>query len=412
LANDLRTAVFRTLSPLLVPAGVLVAARLLLPHVAALPEGIRTWAPSAVLVLGALLATVFSRGRVFFALVTLGLAYLAARQWMAAGLAAWPARTVYTAMCLFVPMNLALFALFRERGIFNGHGGNKALLVILEVIVVGWLGLERQSVPVDLAAQPFLPAWMARGSPVPHAGLVLLAAAFAVVLGKALLRGSPIDVAIAGALYAFGAAVDAAARPEAFATYLLAAALMLTIGMLQDSYRMAFRDELTGLPSRRALGERMLGLGRRFTIAMVDVDHFKKFNDTYGHDIGDQVLRMVAAKMHDVGGGGRPYRYGGEEFAIVFPRQSIAEALPHLEALRERIADYQMAIRGPDRPKRTKTGKRRRAASGKAPRAVAVTVSIGVAERTERLDSPDRVIQSADKALYRAKKAGRNRVAR
>jgi PleD family two-component response regulator len=115
--------------------------------------------------------------------------------------------------------------------------------------------------------------------------------------------------------------------------------------------------------------------------------------------------------MRDVGGGGRPYRYGGEEFTIVFPRQGIEEAQPNLEALRARIADYRMAIRAPDRPKRTKTGKRRRAGAGKAPREVSVTISIGIAQRTDRLDSPEKVIRSADKALYHAKKAGRNRVA-
>lgn len=368
--------------------------------------------PWGVLALGSVLAAAFSRGRVFFALCTLALAYLGARQWMTGGLAGWPARTVYTAMCVFVPVNLALFALFRERGIFNGHGGNKALLIALQVIVVAWIGLERQAVPLELVAQPFLPGWAARGTTIPHAGLVALVIAFAVVLAKALLSRSPIDVAVAGALYAFGAAADTAVHPDAFATYLLAAALILTIGLLQDSYRMAFRDELTGLPSRRALGERMLGLGRRFAIAMVDVDHFKRFNDTHGHDVGDQVLRMVAARMREVGGGGRPYRYGGEEFAIVFARQSLDEALPHLEALRMHIADYKMAIRAPDRPKRKRTGKRRRAAAGKAPREVSVTVSIGVAQHTERLDTPEKVMHSADKALYRAKRGGRNRVAR
>jgi len=391
---------------------VLVGAWLLIPHAAELPEGVRTWMPWGVLFLGSILAAAFSRGRVFFALCTLALAYLGAHQWMPDGLASWPARTVYTAMCVFVPFNLALFTIFRERGIFNGHGGNKALLIALQVIVVAWIGLERQVVPLELIAQPFLPVWVARGTPIPHAGLASLGLAFAVVLAKALMSRSPIDVSVAGALYAFGAAVDAAAQPDAFATYLLAAALILTIGLLQDSYRMAFRDELTGLPSRRALGERMLGLGRRFAIAMVDVDHFKKFNDTYGHDVGDQVLRMVAAKIREVGGGGRPYRYGGEEFTIVFPRQGIDEVLPHLETLRASIANYRMAIRAPDRPKRTRTGKRRRVPQGKAPRQVSVTVSIGAAQHTERLDTPEKVIKSADKALYRAKKAGRNRVAR
>jgi diguanylate cyclase (GGDEF)-like protein len=394
---------------------VLVAAWLLLPYATDLPASIRTWLPWGVLMMGAALAAAFSRGRIFFALCTLALAYLGAEQWLtggtSGGLRAWPARAVYTAMCVFVPINLALFAIFRERGIFNGHGGNKALLIVLQVIVTAWFGLERQAVPLDLVAQPFLPMWLIRGTPIPHTGLVLLSIAFAAVLAKALLWRSPIDVAVAGALYAFAAAVDSAARPGSFSLYLLAAALILTIGMLQDSYRMAFRDELTGLPSRRALGDRMLGLGRRYAIAMLDVDHFKKFNDTYGHDVGDQVLRMVAARMRDVGGGGRPYRYGGEEFTIVFPRQGIEEAQPNLEALRARIADYRMAIRAPDRPKRTKTGKRRRAGAGKAPREVSVTISIGIAQRTDRLDSPEKVIRSADKALYRAKKAGRNRVA-
>ncbi len=406
------SVVLRTLGPLLAPAVVLAAARLALPQTGALPEGVPTWIPWGALVLGATLAAAFSRGRIFFALCTLALAYLGASQWMTTGLAGWPARTVHTAMCVFVPVNLALFAIFRERGIFNGHGGNKALLIALQVIVTAWIGLERQAVPLELATQPFLPAWLIRGTPIPDAGLMLLLVAFAVVLAKALLWRSPVDVAIAGALYAFGAAADGAARLDAFTIYLLAAALILTIGMLQDTYRMAFRDELTGLPSRRALGDRMLGLGRRYVIAMVDVDHFKKFNDSYGHDVGDQVLRMVAAKLRDVEGGGRPYRYGGEEFTIVFPNQSIDEAQPHLEALRTRIAGYRMAMRAPDRPKRTQTGKRRRAAASKAAREVSVTVSIGVAQRTEQLDTPEKVIQSADKALYRAKKAGRNRVAR
>jgi diguanylate cyclase (GGDEF)-like protein len=405
------TTFARTLSPLAAPAVVLIAARVLLPTAAALPAGAGAWIPWGTLGAGALLAAAFSRGRVFFALATLGLAYLGARNWLAVAPESWSARTVFTAMCVFVPFNLALFALSRERGILNGHGGNKSLLIALQVIVTAWIGLERQAVPLELVAQPFLPRWLAPATSIPDAGLVLLVVAFGAVLAKALIRHSPIEVAVAGAIYAFGVAADAVARPSAFAVYLTAAALILTIGTLQDSYRMAFRDELTGLPSRRALNDRLLGLGRRYAIAMVDVDHFKKFNDTYGHDVGDQVLRMVAAKLRGVGGGGRAYRYGGEEFTVVFPRQSIDDALPHLERLRKYVEDYRMALRGADRPKRTRAGKRRRSPESKA-RAVSVTVSIGIAQRSERHDVPDKVIRAADKALYRAKRAGRNCVAR
>jgi len=189
------------------------------------------------------------------------------------------------------------------------------------------------------------------------------------------------------------------------------AGLMVTIAVLQDTFRMAFRDELTGIPSRRALNERLAGLGSRYAIAMADVDHFKKFNDTYGHDLGDQVLRMVASRINEVGGGGKAYRYGGEEFTIVFPGKEAAEAVPYLEALRGEVESYRLALRGSDRPKKAKRSKRERG-GWRGRNAVSVTISIGVAERNDRLVTPQAVIEAADRALYRAKEKGRNRVSR
>jgi diguanylate cyclase (GGDEF)-like protein len=191
----------------------------------------------------------------------------------------------------------------------------------------------------------------------------------------------------------------------------MAAELMLAIAVLQDTFRMAFRDELTGVPSRRALNEQLAALGSRYAIAMVDVDHFKKFNDTFGHDIGDQVLKMVAARIARVGGGGKAFRYGGEEFTVLFPGQDTEDAIPHLETLREEIESYGMALRGTDRPARTKGAKRQRG-GWRGKNAVSVTVSIGVAERNERSGTPRAVIQAADRALYRAKEKGRNRLSR
>ena len=84
---------------------------------------------------------------------------------------------------------------------------------------------------------------------------------------------------------------------------------------------------------------------------MADVDHFKNFNDTHGHDIGDQVLKLVAARLAEVEGGGRAFRYGGEEFCVIFDGRTAAQALPHLEAIRASIEDYQMAIRSEERPR-------------------------------------------------------------
>jgi len=188
------------------------------------------------------------------------------------------------------------------------------------------------------------------------------------------------------------------------------ALFILIVALLQESHRLAFRDELTGLPGRRALEERLHALGDSYAIAMVDVDHFKQFNDTHGHDTGDQVLRLVAARLAEVGGGGTAFRYGGEEFTVLFAGRTLGEAAPHLEAIRASIEHYRIALRGEDRPKKPEEGSKRRAGQS-ADKALSVTVSIGAAQPGKRLKTPAQVLKAADEALYRAKKAGRNRVA-
>jgi len=115
---------------------------------------------------------------------------------------------------------------------------------------------------------------------------------------------------------------------------------------------------------------------------------------------------MVASKLAQVQGGGRAYRYGGEEFAIIFPGKEVEETLPHLEAVREEVAEAAFTIRRRIRRRRAESekGSRRRRIQ------VSITVSIGVAAKNTRHANPDQVIRAADQALYLAKEAGRNRL--
>lgn len=183
--------------------------------------------------------------------------------------------------------------------------------------------------------------------------------------------------------------------------------LALVAAVAHEAYQMAFRDELTGLPGRRALNERLQRLGRNYVIAMADVDHFKKFNDSHGHDVGDQVLRVVASQLRKIGGGGRAYRYGGEEFTLLFPGKTLEQCLPHLEAVRKAVETYRLQLRDKEnRPRDDRQGRQRRAGSCAAQ--VSVTLSMGVAERGAAQASPEQVIKAADQALYSAKEAGRN----
>jgi len=181
--------------------------------------------------------------------------------------------------------------------------------------------------------------------------------------------------------------------------------LFYIYAILKDSFTMAFRDELTGIPSRRALMQYVQTLGRKYVVVMSDIDHFKKFNDSYGHDVGDEVLKLVASKLNKVSGGGKAFRYGGEEFILVFPRKTMAEVLPHVEALRQTIADYPIAIRAKNRPKKAPKTSNAQLGSGETAR---VTTSFGIAQRNSEFSTFSRIMKQADIALYAAKKDGRN----
>ncbi|MEH6444878.1 MAG: GGDEF domain-containing protein [Oceanospirillaceae bacterium] len=182
--------------------------------------------------------------------------------------------------------------------------------------------------------------------------------------------------------------------------------LLLVMALFKRSLSMAYIDELTGIPGRRALNERMVKLGKNYTAAMLDIDFFKKFNDTHGHDVGDQVLRMVAQKINQVKGG-TAYRYGGEEFCILFPSIDTEMAEESLEQVRLAVEQATLRVRAKKRTKNNKKGRNQRGVGGNG-EAVSVTISGGVAT-TRTKTSP---LKAADIALYKAKEQGRNRICR
>lgn len=397
---------------LLAPAVMLVTAWLLVPLVSELPSslaGIRIYSVHFVLGLGLVLSIAFRRGRIVLALLMLAAAYLCYTLLLQRDLDGFQARTVFIALSVFVPFNFAVLSLIAERGTFNIYGARRLAVIALEAAFTWWIILADKA---EITAWAYAPLhdtrWFAE-SPIPHLGLTIIALGLVICLMVWYIKSSPLDLGLAVTTVAFGVGMNGITTPNLFPVFIVAAGLMLIVAMLQTTYGMAFRDELTGLPSRRALNERLMRLGSRYTIAMIDVDHFKNFNDTYGHDLGDQVLKIVARKIAKAGGGSKSYRYGGEEFTVLFPGKEIDDAIPYLEALRKSVADYKMALRASNRPKRPKSADRTRGAFRTA-KSVSVSISIGVAERTEKLATPGVVVNAADKALYRAKKLGRNQV--
>jgi diguanylate cyclase (GGDEF)-like protein len=338
---------------------------------------------------------------------------------------------------LLLPLNFALFASMRERGlIIAGIAPRFGLLFIESVIFAVLCRPENSSTPSGHPDANSIPLWI----------LLSFVGAIGLFVWRFFQTRKPVEPGFVWSVAAIFLWLEFAPIGKMSDAYVGTAALILAASLIETSYVLAYHDELTSIRGRRAFNESLLSLDEQYAIAIVDIDHFKKFNDTYGHDVGDQVLCMVAKRLSQVRGDGQAFRCGGEEFAIVFRNTSAREAFEHLEGLRQIIEKSAFHVRGSDRraeknaeknaeksaeksgddheegtsDRRTATGKpdRRRSARKKStvkisnlsPDHLSVTVSIGVAEPSTRYRQPEQVIQAADQALYRAKQKGRNRV--
>ncbi|MBA6351033.1 diguanylate cyclase [Colwellia sp. BRX9-1] len=305
-------------------------------------------------------------------------------------------------LTLFGCSVLLLLSLIKDRGVISIHGLYRLVAIALVAIIsYAWLTMSE---PIIIFVQTF--PHIAGFSKVIRLELPL-ALCTMVIVWRAVIKADLVTSAVAlSLLFWLCYQYQLIELPLSLTLALLSLYFVLVI--VVDAYFLAYRDDLTGLPSRRALNQLALSLGRNYTLAMLDIDHFKKFNDTYGHDIGDQVLKLVAKKIGNVKGGGKAFRYGGEEFTIVFTGKTIEQALTELEAVRQAIETYKIVIRQPQR--KTKQQRNAKKVSKNSEfKTVNVTISIGVAVR-ESKQSFEQALKCADQALYKAKNKGRNNV--
>ena len=361
--------------------------------------------PVAVLLAGLLLAWFFHRSRTTFAVLLVGVSYGALR-YLIDGHAFQMSPLILPLLGILLPINLAALLIIKERGVFTPKGLWLLGAMCLQGIAVIIVAHSGSAAIEEGLARTFIDKRLTAWTGLPQVALLAFGAALCFVLIRLSMIRHPVEHGFLWTLVAVFLALHAGHVPNSL-LYFLAAGLILVVSLIQTSYAMAYHDELTGLAGRRAFNETVLRLGSHYVIAVIDVDHFKRFNDTYGHEVGDQVLRMVASHIGLVSGGGQAFRYGGEEFAVVFPGKSLPLAAPHLNLLRAKIEGARFTLRGRWRPrKKPATSK----IAGLPRKEVSVTVSMGAAEPSDRGVDPAHVLIAADRALYRAKKAGRNQL--
>ncbi len=362
--------------------------------------------PYIILSLAMGLAYQFNRVRSFAAGTTLTMTYFALQAFLQQPLSEPPAHFIYSAASLLVPLNLLLSLVMPEKGLRHISGFLLLTLVPLEACILwAWYAQDAAEATTLVTALPVKPY---PGYILSTTASIWFAIATLVSLVWITWRRPDASASLFFALVSVYIVLAWLQKPYISVVIFSAAAAMLIADLLRNTYNMAYRDDLTGILGRRALNEKLRSLGRRYVVAMLDIDHFKKFNDTHGHDVGDEVLKLVAKQISQVTGGGQAFRYGGEEFTILFPGAAIETCKPHLEAVRESIANYPLVLR--NRKRRPKSGKQGSAQRGKKAKhkSVSITVSIGVSQRGEALKTPGQVIKSADTALYKAKQMGRN----
>jgi diguanylate cyclase (GGDEF)-like protein len=381
------------------PLGIVLIAGITFFYLEDLPASFTLAMPTIsnmILLFGIAITSCFNRSRAFFILLSLCLSQLAMVVAIPSHLdPSFALHGIYLMSSLLLPLNLLFFSSWSERGIFSRWGKRCFLLIFLQVVFVMGLVLSGdRELFNEINKKLFFFSFMPQ-TPIPDVALVAFLLTGIVLLIRRRRNNAHFKTTIFGALVAIAFAHHFNTTGIAVPFFYATAGLIIILSVIQDYYFKAYLDELTGLPSRRSLNEDMMKLDSTYAIAMVDVDFFKKFNDTYGHDAGDDVLRLIGKVMKKFKGG-KSFRYGGEEFTVLFPGKSLAEATPYLEELRQEIAKCKFTLR---ENSKTKKG---------ANRKLSVTVSIGVADSNTKSISPDEVIKLADKALYRAKENGRN----
>jgi len=320
---------------------------------------------------------------------------------------------LYFVIAMGFPLTLAMVFYFRENRFIDFQHLSRLALSLTPLVILGFILARDLPGFKKIAYFKFLPL---KGFLLPQLALISLAVFGLVIFLNRDHKIKPflkiIGISMVPLMVAIWAGLKTGPKVTDLSIHMVTAFTVICAIQLHAIFQMywhrVYVDELTNISNRRALDECLAGLSGEYAIAMMDIDHFKSFNDNYGHDEGDNVLRLIGSVLREELED-RVYRYGGEEFCAVFKGVSAEDAYMFANKVRRKLEERDFYIRKPN-SKRVPTSSFDRSKAKKNGKKVQITISIGLANPNKKTKTSEDVLKLADQALYEAKKKGRNRV--
>ncbi len=400
----------KALLSFLIPGGLLFLVTVIILHLKILDKalpGLALVYPLIVYGVGVLLALRFKRIWLLLAIFFLALANLLLQLFATdAGVSAGEGRLVFNAVSFLLPFNLYLFSFMKKRGVLTWQsiwflGG-----IFLQGCGVAYIYRYQNLGASVLLEYPYINWSLLEHIPLSQPALFVYGIVFLYFIARYIRIREAIERAFFWALILTFSALVVNRIGPASSIYFATAGLILVISMIENIYLEGFRDELTDLPTSQVLIGNLSKLKAGYTLAMIEIDHFKKLKENHGRKVSKQIIRMVGSKLAIVTGG-MPFRYGDCVFLVAFPGMFVQETMPRLEKLRITIKESGFIL-----PSRKRFRKTKKILNGLKihPNKIPLSVSIGVAETSDLDISPQQVIKSVEEALYFAKREGRDRI--
>ena len=381
------------------------------------PQGLPIWLqqpiaalPYIVLTFGLIFGWYFSSSRMILSLLVLALADQALVLFPNTGAdQAAVYQTIVAVTAFLVPLNLLAFSIFKEDSLSTLRGVARVVLVLAQPFLLLWLCLPDQHDLASSFTREYIPSLYTDWTPIPQPALFAFATALLLHFIRFALHRDPLEGGAIWALFAVFVAYHTSRHSWQPTNFFMAAGLILFVTLLQSFYQRTYRDELTGIPGRLAYDEAIGQLGKKFSLAVIGIDQLSQYANTHGKPVSEQILKLVAPRVHAVCSDGQIFRTTGEELTVLFPGKSATETLATLETVRKTIEAIGLFLRGRDRVWEKERGTQK---TGSRDQALPITLSIGVGEKVSDSATLTLVIKSAYRALYEAKGIGGNVVKR